>query len=108
MGTVGADGHGTPTGIGSVLLAVIHVAHVQHDGTIGELDRLGATRDVVLDSLVAVGSWSTWNTVRHLSHRSEAEAERVVGHLAAAVLGDALGEQLTPRVAELLAEQAPA
>ena len=73
-----------------------------------ELDRLGATRDVVLDSLVAVGSWATWNTVRHLSHRSEAEAERVVGHLAAAVLGDALGEQLTPRVAELLAEQAPA
>jgi AcrR family transcriptional regulator len=72
-----------------------------------ELDRLDATSEVVLDALVAVGSWSTWNTVRQLSHRSEDEAVRVVAHLAAAVLGDALGEPLTARVGELLERRRP-
>ena len=67
-----------------------------------ELERLDGDRTLVVDSLVAVGAWTTWNTVRHLSHRSVEEAERVVAHMAAAVLGDALGDSLTPRVAELL------
>jgi AcrR family transcriptional regulator len=67
-----------------------------------ELEQVGDRRALVLDAMVAVATWSAWNSVRQLSRRSEDEAVRVVVHLAAAVLGDALGEPLSARVSELL------
>jgi TetR/AcrR family transcriptional regulator of autoinduction and epiphytic fitness len=67
-----------------------------------ELERVGEQRELVIDAMVAVATWSTWNSVRQLSHRSEDDAVRVVAHLAAAVLGEAIGEPLSARVAVLL------
>jgi TetR/AcrR family transcriptional regulator of autoinduction and epiphytic fitness len=66
-----------------------------------ELDRAGDRRELVLDSLVAVGSWSTWNSIRTLGSRGPAEAELVVANLVASILGDVLGESLTAAVSEL-------
>lgn len=67
-----------------------------------ELEQVGERRALVVDAMVAVATWSTWNSVRQLSHRSEDDAVRLVAHLAAAVLGEALGEPLSARVAHLL------
>lgn len=63
-----------------------------------ELDGLGERRQVVFDALLAVSSWSTWNTMRTLNRRSEVEAERVLVHMAATILGPVVGRDLTPLV----------
>jgi TetR/AcrR family transcriptional regulator of autoinduction and epiphytic fitness len=55
-------------------------------------------RQLLLDSLVAVASWSLWNTLRSLNRRSEAESERILLHLAACTLGPVVGRDLTALV----------
>ena len=68
-----------------------------------ELEALGDRYQSVYDSLVVASAWSTWNLLRQLSHRSTVEAEMVVVNLACAVLGAAVGRDLT----ELARRQPP-
>ncbi|MDQ6697138.1 MAG: TetR/AcrR family transcriptional regulator [Actinomycetota bacterium] len=51
-----------------------------------ELARAGAAGDVMLDSLDVTLAWSTWETLRALEGRSEAEARRVQEWLVRAAL----------------------
>lgn len=54
-----------------------------------ELDAAGDARQDVLDALDAALSWGTWATLRAALDRDQADAERVVRYLAAAVLAGA-------------------
>lgn len=51
-----------------------------------ELEVAGAERDDLLDSLDAVLSWATWETLRAVIGRDQVVAERVMRQLAAATL----------------------
>lgn len=46
-----------------------------------ELAQIGSDRESAYNALVVAGSWSTWNLLRSLEHRSEAEAEVAVAGL---------------------------
>lgn len=54
-----------------------------------ELARAGATADVLLDSLDVALAWSTWDTLRALGRRSEAEARGVQEWMVRAALAAA-------------------
>ncbi len=60
-----------------------------------EIEMAGERGDLVHGSLLVAGSWSTWNTLRALDHRSEVEAERVVVNTAVSVLGAVVGRDLS-------------
>lgn len=60
-----------------------------------EIEQAGDRREVVYGSLVVASSWTTWNTLRALDHRSEVEAEQVLVNTAASVLGTVVGRDLT-------------
>lgn len=58
-------------------------------------------RQLLHDSLLAIASWSLWNTIRGLNRRSIVDAERILVNLAACTLGPVVGRDLTPLVAEV-------
>lgn len=62
-----------------------------------ELDQ-AVDRQLVLDALLSIGSWSLWNSIRSLNRRSFVDTERLLVHLAACTLGPVVGRDLTPLV----------
>lgn len=69
------------------------VAHV-----FGPELELATDRQTVFDALLAIASWSLWNTVRSLNRRSPVEAERLLVHMTACTLSPVVGRDLTSLV----------